>query len=161
MTDFLIEGEWCRNWTFAVVVKAKLSERLQQNLDLNEKVNGILTSAKSLNTANILFAMRDPLRRQDVRREIRSTGLAVVPFKALLYLLNENFFNENKHSDFVQLITQIFALSCRHDFAKLTSTEQCDSHLNVKLLRVIRPKKLESACIENKQDLNRTKWVCL
>ena len=42
---------------------------------------------KSLNTANILFAMRDPLRRQDVRREIRSTGLAVVPFKALLYLL--------------------------------------------------------------------------
>lgn len=70
-----------------MVVKAKLSERLQQNLDLNEKVNGILTSAKSLNTANILFAMRDPLRRQDVRREIRSTGLAVVPFKALLYLL--------------------------------------------------------------------------
>lgn len=51
-----------------MVVKAKLSERLQQNLDLNEKVNGILTSAKSLNTANILFAMRDPLRRQDVRR---------------------------------------------------------------------------------------------
>lgn len=70
-----------------MVVKAKLSERLQQNLDLNEKVNGILTSEKSLNTANILFAMRDPLRSQDVRREIRSTGLAVVPFKALLYLL--------------------------------------------------------------------------
>lgn len=94
----------------------------------------------------------------DVKLDLRGWQLFHLRHSSTCF---ENFFNENKHSDFVQLITQIFALSCRHDFAKLTSTEQCDSHLNVKLLRVIRPKKLESACIENKQDLNRTKWVCL